>query len=294
MPTSFIANDGGLPRTCFGEPGQPQEVPPGSLFGMCEVCSKHCPMFTEPQRARLWKMACGRRACALCYQFDKTRNAARKLRINTDHYFHVMRSLELLEKYTSAIVEADPSQLQEVFPSQPILRSPAERRNARSSTLEHPCGSPLFIPVFPTTHVPTEVAIPNADIGCGQTVTIQPHLPPPVDNPAASPFDMFASRKWSSITRRYFSMKRYVAMRHVIDGAMKSRRHIFDKWSSITRRYLSMRRKDSAMTSAAALDQPRPEDGAMSSEVRAWLEEDDPMPPLDNALILKHGMKMMF
>ena len=274
MPTSFIANDGGLPRTCFGEPLQPQEMPPGSLFGMCEVCSKHCPMFTEPQRARLWKMACGRRACALCYQFDKTRNAARKLRINTDHYFHVMRSLELLEKYTSAIVEADPSQLQEVFPSQRILRSPAERRNAlaHGSTRENALAHGLFIPVFPITHVPTEVAIPNADLGCRQTVT----------------------RKWSSITRRYFSMKRYVAMRHVIDGGMKSRRHIFDKWSSITRRYLSMRRKDSAMTSAAALDQPRPEDGAMSSEVRAWLEEDDPMPPLDNALILKHGMKMMF
>ena len=66
-------------------------------------------------------------------QVHKTFNAARKLRINTPHYFHVMMSFELLEEYTSAIVEADPSQLQEVFPSQPILRSPAERRNA----LEH-------------------------------------------------------------------------------------------------------------------------------------------------------------
>ena len=49
------------------------------------------------------------------------------------------------------------------------------------------------------------------------------------------------------------------------------------------------------MTSAAALDQQRPEDGALSSEFLAWLDEDDPMPPLDNAFnLLEHRSRMIF
>ena len=120
MPTSFIANDGGLPRTCFGEPGQQPEAMFVASFGMCQVCAKHCPVLTEPQPARSWRMACGRNACALCYQFEKTRNVARKLRTNTVHHYHVMKQLELLELYTKALVEADPSLQQQVIPSPPL------------------------------------------------------------------------------------------------------------------------------------------------------------------------------
>jgi hypothetical protein len=121
-PQSFVCTGEGLPRSCFGEIGQREDVRfVAANTGRCEVCSTHCPTFTEPQPARLWRLACGRKACALCYQFEKTRNAARRLRTNTIHYYNVMKQLELLEKYTTAIVDENLSQLQEVLPSPPLV-----------------------------------------------------------------------------------------------------------------------------------------------------------------------------
>ena len=134
LPESFIVTGEGLPRACFGEQqhdtGMPNELPLPrryvEQFGTCEVCSMHCPIFTEPQPARLWRLTVGpcegRRACALCYQFDRTRNAVRRLRPNTIHYYNLMQQLEHMEQYASALVEHDPGLLQPVIPS-PVLRN---------------------------------------------------------------------------------------------------------------------------------------------------------------------------
>ena len=123
LPESFIVTGEGLPRACFGEQqhdtGMPNELPLPrryvEQFGTCEVCSRHCPVFTEPQPARLFD-----RTCALCYQFDRTRNAVRRLRANTIHYYNVMKQLEHMEQYASALVEHDPGLLQPVIPSPAI------------------------------------------------------------------------------------------------------------------------------------------------------------------------------
>ena len=123
LPESFIVTGEGLPRALFGEQqhdtGMPNELPLPrryvEQFGSCEVCSMHCPIFTEPQPARLFD-----RTCALCFQFDRTRNAARRLRANTIHYYNVMRQLEHMEQSASALVEHDPGLLQPVVPS-PVL-----------------------------------------------------------------------------------------------------------------------------------------------------------------------------
>mgnify|MGYP003313435823 CR=1 FL=1 len=101
-PATYTVNTGtALPRRCFGE--EPPELNTNLMpvryvdqFGMCQICALHCPVFTEPQSARLWRTACGRTACALCYQFERTRNAVRRVRANTIHHFAFMRQLEAM------------------------------------------------------------------------------------------------------------------------------------------------------------------------------------------------------
>ena len=91
LPETFIVTDEGLPCACFGEQQHDTGVRYVEQFGMYEAFSLHCPTCTEPQPARLWRMTCGRKACALCYPFNRARNAVRKLRANTIHYYNVMR-----------------------------------------------------------------------------------------------------------------------------------------------------------------------------------------------------------
>ena len=85
---------------------------------MCQVCSMHCLAFTEPAPTRLLQLTCGRRACALCYQFERTRCAARRIRRESNTYYLVMRELRKLEALSSSMVTGNPSMLQPVVPSQ--------------------------------------------------------------------------------------------------------------------------------------------------------------------------------
>ena len=66
---------------------------------------------TEPQPARLWRMACGRNACALCYQFDRKAQQVRRLGTNTIHHVFFMKQLEQMENYAASLIEHDPGLL---------------------------------------------------------------------------------------------------------------------------------------------------------------------------------------
>ena len=78
----------------------------------------HCMAFTEPAPARLLQLTRGRRVCTLCYQFERTRCAARRIRRNTNAYYKVLRDLRQMEAYCSSMVTNDPSMLQHVVPTQ--------------------------------------------------------------------------------------------------------------------------------------------------------------------------------
>ena len=61
------------------------------------------------------------RKCALCYQFDRTRNSVRRLRSNTIHYYNIMKQLEQMEQHACALVEDDPWLVHQVMPNPVIL-----------------------------------------------------------------------------------------------------------------------------------------------------------------------------
>ena len=88
---------------------------PGADVGMCYICSEHCPELTDPQPQRLWRLSSGRMACALCYQFERTRNAARRVRTSTCHYRNIMVTLQQMEAHINELLEEDRELLQIVM-----------------------------------------------------------------------------------------------------------------------------------------------------------------------------------
>ena len=115
LPEPFIVTSKALPRECFGEPQNDDGVRyVEQVEGICEVCSLHCPVMTEPQPARLWRMTCGRKACALCYQFDRTAQQVRRLGTNTIHHIFFMKQLEQMENHAASLIEHDPGLLKPV------------------------------------------------------------------------------------------------------------------------------------------------------------------------------------
>ena len=114
-PRSFVVRCPPLPDDAFGPPADRLQRAASSTdqqrdiyaryveeSGMCQVCSMHCLAFTEPAPTRLLQLTCGRRACALCYQFERTRCAARRIRRNTNTYYRVMRELRKLKRFVQA------------------------------------------------------------------------------------------------------------------------------------------------------------------------------------------------
>ena len=119
LPQSFICDSkfGGLPPECFGEPDDPP-LPRRWVenFGTCVACAIHCDTFTMPQPCRLFDQK-----CSLCWQFDRTRNAVRRLRPGTIHQYNFMKQLEQMEHHACALVEADPWLVHQVMPNPVIV-----------------------------------------------------------------------------------------------------------------------------------------------------------------------------
>ena len=131
-PRSYVVRCPPLPDDAFGPPADRLQRAASSTdqqrdinaryveeSGMCQVCSMHCMPFTKPAPTRLLELTPGgRRACALCYQFERTRCAARKIRRESNTYYLVMRELRKLEALCSSMVTGNPSMLQPVVPTQ--------------------------------------------------------------------------------------------------------------------------------------------------------------------------------
>ena len=93
----------------------PSRWMPGADVGMCYICFEHCPEQTEPQPQRSWRLSSGRMACALCYKFERTRNAARRVSTSTCYYRNIMVTLQQMEAHINELLEDDQRLLQIVM-----------------------------------------------------------------------------------------------------------------------------------------------------------------------------------